>query len=332
VSNPIKVATLGFWHVHAAEYANRARQDPDTELVAVWDEDAERGKAAAEALEVVFLDDLDAVLGSDHIEAVTVTTATSEHHAIMLRAAQAGKHIFTEKLLAPTVAAAEDIIEAAERAGIALIVSLPRLYHGYTRAIIEQLEQGGLGDLTFSRIRLSHDGAIAGWLPERFYDPTRAVGGALSDLGCHPAYLTQLFLGTLPETVSATEASRTNRQGEDQAIVIRRYPNGLIGVIETGFLSRDPLSIEIHGTSGSLAYESTGNLLRMRSAGAEAWQQERMVSQDEADPFSRWVSYIRDGGRDDDNLTRAVELTRLVSAANAAAAAGTTVRYPIGVA
>lgn len=332
MSNPIKVATLGFWHVHAAEYANRARQDPDTELVAVWDEDAERGKAAAEALEVVFLDDLDAVLGSDHIEAVTVTTATSEHHAIMLRAAQAGKHIFTEKLLAPTVAAAEDIIEAAERAGIALIVSLPRLYHGYTRAIIEQLEQGGLGDLTFSRIRLSHDGAIAGWLPERFYDPTRAVGGALSDLGCHPAYLTQLFLGTLPETVSATYASRTNRQVEDQAIVTLRYPNGLIGVIETGFLSRDPLSIEIHGTSGSLAYESTGNLLRMRSAGAEAWQQERMVSQDEADPFSRWVSYIRDGGRDDDNLTRAVELTRLVSAANAAAAAGTTVRYPIGVA
>jgi predicted dehydrogenase len=250
----------------------------------------------------------------------------------MLRAAQAGKHVFTEKLLAPTVAAAEDIIEAADRAGIALVVSLPRLYHGYTRAIMEQLKQGGLGDLTFSRIRLSHDGAIAGWLPERFYDPRTAVGGALSDLGCHPAYLTQLFLGTLPETVSATYASRTNRQVEDQAVVTLRYPGGAIGVVETGFLSRDPFSLELHGTSGSLAYESTGTVLRMHGAGAETWQQEQTVPQDETDPFSRWVSHIRERTRADDNLARAVELTRLVTAANAAAATGTTVRYPMAVA
>ena len=32
---------------------------------------------------------------------------------------------------------------------------------------------------------------------------TAAVGGALSDLGCHPVYLTQLILGTSPATVSA---------------------------------------------------------------------------------------------------------------------------------
>jgi predicted dehydrogenase len=58
VSNPIKVAALGFWHVHAAEYAARAREHPDTDLVAVWDDDVARGKAAAEAIGTVFLDDL----------------------------------------------------------------------------------------------------------------------------------------------------------------------------------------------------------------------------------------------------------------------------------
>jgi hypothetical protein len=56
------------------------------------------------------------------------------------------------------------------------------------------------------------------------------------------------------------------------------------------------------------------------------------VPQDEIDPFGRWVGHIRDGTRADDNLTRAVELTRLVTAANVAAATGTTVRYPIAVA
>jgi 1,5-anhydro-D-fructose reductase (1,5-anhydro-D-mannitol-forming) len=82
----------------------------------------------------------------------------------MLRAAQAGKHIFTEKLLAPTVAEAEEIIDTADKAGVALIVSLPRLYHGYTRAIMNELSEQRVGELTYSRIRLSHAGAIAGWL------------------------------------------------------------------------------------------------------------------------------------------------------------------------
>jgi len=122
VSNPIRVAVLGFWHVHAAEYAGWARQHPDTELVAIWDDDQDRGRAAARAVEAAFVADLDKLLARDDIDAVTVTTATSAHREIMLSAAQAGKHIFTEKLLAPTVAEAEEIIETAESAGIAPVV------------------------------------------------------------------------------------------------------------------------------------------------------------------------------------------------------------------
>ena len=327
--NPIKVAVLGFWHVHAAEYAARVRQHPETKLVAVWDDDLARGQAAAEGLDTAFCDDLDDLLTADNVDAVTVTAATSQHHAIMISAANAGKHIFTEKLLAPTVAEAEAIIAAADQADVALVVSLPRLYHGYTRAIVEQLNQGRLGEPTYCRIRLSHDGAIAGWLPERFYDSTAAVGGALSDLGCHPVYLTQLFLGTSPAIVSAIYGSFTSRQVEDQAVVALGYDGGAIGVSEAGFLSRDPFTIEIHGTQASLAYDSTENLLRIRDAGSDAWQP-LAVPDDDADPFAQWVTHIRDGTRADDNLARAVELSRLVSAANTSAATRTTVGYSIG--
>ena len=109
--NPIKVAVLGFWHVHAAEYAAWVRQHPETKLVAVWDDDLARGQAAAESLDTAFCDDLDDLLNADNVDAVTVTAATSQHHAIMISAANAGKHIFTEKLLAPTVAEAEATIE-----------------------------------------------------------------------------------------------------------------------------------------------------------------------------------------------------------------------------
>jgi 1,5-anhydro-D-fructose reductase (1,5-anhydro-D-mannitol-forming) len=329
VPNPIKVAVLGFWHVHAADYASQIRRHPDTELVAVWDDDSARGQSAAEALDTSFVGDLDDLLIRDNVDAVTVTTATTQHRPIMISAANAGKHIFTEKLLAPTVAEAEEIIGAADQADVALVVSLPRLYHGYARAIVEELNQGRLGEPTHCRVRLSHDGAVAGWLPDRFYDSAAAVGGALSDLGCHPAYLTQLFLGASPATVSATYGSYTKRRVEDQAVVTLGYDGGAIGVVETGFLSRDPFTIEIHGTQASLAYESTENLLRMREAGSDMWQP-LAVAQDDQDPFAQWVTHIRNRTRADDNLTRAVDLSRLVSAANASAATGTAVRYRIG--
>jgi 1,5-anhydro-D-fructose reductase (1,5-anhydro-D-mannitol-forming) len=95
VPDPITVAVLGFWHVHAAEYAVRVHQHPGTKLVTVWDDDPARGRAAADAVDAAFVGDVDNLVARDDIDAVTVTTATSAHRAIMLRAVQAGKHIFT---------------------------------------------------------------------------------------------------------------------------------------------------------------------------------------------------------------------------------------------
>ena len=50
----IKVAMLSFWHVHAKDYARLAAEHTDTEIVAVWDEDQQRGLEKAEELGVHF--------------------------------------------------------------------------------------------------------------------------------------------------------------------------------------------------------------------------------------------------------------------------------------
>jgi predicted dehydrogenase len=40
----IRLAILGFWHVHADDYAREAQEHPRTEIVAAWDEDPQRGE------------------------------------------------------------------------------------------------------------------------------------------------------------------------------------------------------------------------------------------------------------------------------------------------
>jgi 1,5-anhydro-D-fructose reductase (1,5-anhydro-D-mannitol-forming) len=322
VSTTLRVGVAGFWHVHAAQYAALAQAHPETELVAVWDDDQNRRAAGARQFDVDGVGSLEELLA--RTDGVIVTTATSAHREVMITIAEAGRHLFAEKVLAPTVHQAAEIIAAADRSGVSVVVSLPRLYHGYTRALSEIVKDERLGRLTYARVRLCHNGATAGWLPERFFDPEEAVGGALVDLGCHPVYLTQLFLGERPETVSACYRSVTGRAVEDQAVVTLGYPDGAIGVVETGFVSEPGFSIELSGSRGSARYSDDGTGLRIR-AGTEVAS--APVPSDGQDAFGQWVDHVRSGTRADDNLARAVELTRMIVAANDAAASRRTVRY-----
>ena len=156
----IRVAILSFWHVHAKDYARQAAEHPETEIVAVWDEVPSRGRQQAEALGVPFYEELGALLAQPDIHAVIVVTPTSMHREVMLAAAAAGKHIFTEKVLALTTSESKAIAAAVEAVGVKLTVSLPRLYMAFTQAILSVLQEGLLGQLTLVRTRLAHDGAL----------------------------------------------------------------------------------------------------------------------------------------------------------------------------
>jgi 1,5-anhydro-D-fructose reductase (1,5-anhydro-D-mannitol-forming) len=330
-AGPIRVAALGFWHVHAPDYCTAATRHEATELVAVWDDDEDRGRSGAAQFDVPYAADLDRVLDSD-VDAVIVTAETSRHREVITAAAAAGKHIFTEKMLAPTVDEADEIVAAVDANDVRLMVSLPRLYAGYTQTVREVIDHGVLGELTYGRVRLSHAGAVGSpgggpWLPDRFFDPDEAIGGALTDLGCHPVYLTQFFLGTFPDTVSATYRSLTHRAVEDHAVVTVGYADQRIGVIEAGFVSDDKFSIEIMGTAGWLTYRHEDGVVR---AGGPAFGQSPQtlpLHPGAPSPFDQWVRHIVDCSRADDNIARAVELTRLVVAANEAAATGATILY-----
>ncbi|MDR6972223.1 Gfo/Idh/MocA family oxidoreductase [Leifsonia shinshuensis] len=326
MSHPLAVAAIGFWHVHAGDYARNVQQHPDTTLVAVWDDDEQRGRAAADEFGVEFVADLDELLARPELDAVTVTTATDQHRDVIGRAIAAGKHVFTEKILAPTVTESEELVELARQAGVALVVSLPRLSDDYTVAIERILDEGTLGELTYSRVRLAHDGWVARWLPDRFGDPAAAIGGALTDLGCHPAYLTRLFHRAEPLSISASYGSVTGRPVEDNAVVTAEFPGGRLGVFEASVVTTPgAFTVELRGTAGSLMFGFRGErLLAKGGAFGDGWQEIPLPDR-RPGPFAQWVQHIHDGTTADDNLRHAVELTRMVVAANESAASGRAV-------
>ena len=210
------------------------------------------------------------------------------------------------------------------------VISLPRLYAGYTQAIREVLAGGAIGEPTYLRVRASHDGALPsaanpqGWLPERFFDPRQSAGGVTIDFGAHPLYLSAHLLGK-PEEVSAVYGRVTGRAVEDQSVVTMLYPNGALGVAEASFLgSSARFLVEAHGTDGSLLYDPSGGL-RTRRRGAERWSAAQ-VSADGGSPFGRWVELSSAGRTDPENVRAALELSALAEAANLSAHEGRPVR------
>jgi 1,5-anhydro-D-fructose reductase (1,5-anhydro-D-mannitol-forming) len=326
----IRVAMLSFWHVHARDYIRQSLEHPDVEIVAAWDEEPERGRAQAAKLGVPFYDTLDELLAQSDIDGVIVDTPTNMHHDVMIAAARAGKHIFTEKVIAPTLDECDEILGEIEHAGVKLMVSLPRLNAGYTLAIQDILARNLLGTLTQVRVRVSHNGAIStpenpqGWLPAHFFNLEQCGGGVLIDFGCHPMYLTRLFLG-LPESVSASFGYLTGREVEDNAVVTLRYPGGQLGIVEAGFVNRfSPFTIEVHGTEGSLLYGTPEDKLLMRSSlsgtpGGDSWHEITPLPNDRPLAFEQWILHIQQGTVATENIQIARELTLLMEAANISA-------------
>jgi 1,5-anhydro-D-fructose reductase (1,5-anhydro-D-mannitol-forming) len=313
----IRVAMLSYWHVHAWDYTKQVHANPNSVVAAVWDEIPARGQEAADKLGVPFIADLDELLARTDIDAVVVDTPTNIHRDVMIKAARAGKHIFTEKVIAPTLKEVNEILAAIREAGVKLTVSLPRLNDSYTLTAQDVISQGLLGQLTLARVRLSHGGAIANWLPQHFYNLEQCGGGALIDLGCHPMYLVRLFLG-LPQSVSATFGYITGKEVEDNAAATLRYENGAIGIVEAGFVnSHSPFSVEIHGTEGTLLYGLPDEVIRVRSNKLNASEWVTIEKKDNRIPaYDQWVQHVLNGTEAEENIALAVDLTKLMEASN----------------
>jgi 1,5-anhydro-D-fructose reductase (1,5-anhydro-D-mannitol-forming) len=102
--------------------------------------------------------------------------------------------------------------------------------------------------------------------------------------------------------------------------VVVGYGDQQIGVIEAGFASSNPFTIELFGTDGTLTYTDAGNVLTVNG-------EQVPVPEHSPEPFAQWVDHITNGTRADDNIARALELTRLVVAANEAAETGHAIAY-----
>lgn len=248
----LKVAMLGKWHVHAEGYARELLQTGKVEITAVWDDDAERGKEWAKRLNTDFEPCLDTLLARTDVEAVICGNATTAHRDVIIKAAKARKHIFTEKALAPTLAECEEIKKAIVGSGVTFVISYPMRGSGVIKFARKMMAQGAFGKVSLVRIRNGHNGVSGNWLPAYWFEKKDAAGGAMMDLGCHPIY-TLAYLCGKPKRITGMFSAPFGSKVDENAVAVAEFADGLIGIGETSFITyNSPEMIEIYGSEGTL--------------------------------------------------------------------------------
>lgn len=189
------------------------------------------------------------LLADDRVEAVTIGLPHHLHHPVAAEAIAAGKDVLVEKPLALTVAECDDLIARADRAGVQIGVSHNQVFDRTHMRAHELIQSGAIGTPSFMRMRLGLSSTPPGWRADAAY----VGGGMLFDAGVHRFYLARYLLGEMEVVASCLDAPPI--EGEQLAIVVLRFENGGIGVIEANY-SGAPRSfddsLEITGTKGAI--------------------------------------------------------------------------------
>lgn len=322
----MKAAMIGTWHVHTEGYAEEFNGDPRCRLTAVWDPQEDRAKSFAKKFGCKAFTDLDRLFAEGDFDSVIVCSATSEHVPLMVRAAEAGKNIFTEKVLAVTAAGAEQIRLAVEKSGVRFVISYPHKTNPGLILAKKMIDGGALGKITYARVRNAHDGSLAGWLPAHFYNREQCGGGAMIDLGAHPMYTLLWFLGE-PETVSSAFTTVTGVPVEDNAVSILTYANGAIAVSETGFVSTfGNYSMEVVGTEGAVRIVDGRTETTDRAAEGK-WIPAALPPAPPS-PMKQWIGLVTENiPAPEFGVEEAVRLSRLMETAYRASAQNICARY-----
>ncbi|MEV3988049.1 Gfo/Idh/MocA family oxidoreductase [Streptomyces sp. NPDC049837] len=254
-------------------------------LAAVCGRDAAAVRAAADkhgwaAAETDWRD----LVVRDDVDVVDICTPGDSHAEIAVAALEAGKHVLCEKPLANTVAEAEAMVAAAERARTRGQVAMVGFNYrrvpamAYARGLIAD---GRLGALRHVRVTYLQD-----WLVDPDFPLTwrlerkHAGSGALGDLGAHIVDLAQYLAGeplvgvsALTETFvrerpllagapAGLSASGGAERGavtvDDAAVFTGRLASGALVSFEATRMAagrKNALRLEINGERGSLAFD-----------------------------------------------------------------------------
>ena len=276
-SEEVRVGILGVAHVgHAAGYARALGRLEGVEVVAVSDEEPERGRSYAERFGIpAFYPEVGDLLDRDDVAAVVVCSPTDEHAALVTAAARAGKHVLCEKPIATRLEDARAMIAACDAAAVQIHLAFGLRFFPAVRKAKELIEVGEIGDLCAMSGGNRGIPPLPPAYPPWITDQGRAGGGALIDHSVHVTDAMRFLSGAEATSVFAETGTlfREELAVDDAALLLLRFGEEVAASVDPSWSlpAANPFHYDFYlrvlGSAGLIAIDETRQSLKVTRPG-----------------------------------------------------------------
>ncbi len=223
-------------------------------VAVVYSRSVERGEAFKQRWDVpAATTSIEDAVAHPDVDTVVIGLPNDMHEQAVAAAVGAGKAVLCTKPLARTAEEAERIVRLVEAAGVFGGYLEDLVYTPKTLKAVAAVGRGAIGDVMWVRSRETHPGPHSAW----FWDPKKAGGGCIVDLGCHCIEIIRSYVGKGNRPVEVLCWSDTlvhPIEAEDNAIALIRFESGALGQFEVSWAFRGGMDLrdEVAGTEGTI--------------------------------------------------------------------------------
>jgi predicted dehydrogenase len=260
----MRIGILGGGGIIAAHAQGYNSPDARGQVVAV----AEPNPARAAVIHKLFGPDVRIerdykdVLAAKDIDAVDIILPHFLHLPATVEAAQSGKPVLVEKVMARNIYECDRMIEACERASVSLTVCHDRRYHADWMGLKQVVDSGVLGEILYWK--LDHNQNVL--FPEGAWVRTRdgLGGGAIMSCLTHQIDSLRWYGGEVASITCKIKVVAERMEGETFGIIAADMASGALAQLSINWFTRSNAAenglwyemVQVCGTQGEAYYMS----------------------------------------------------------------------------
>lgn len=233
MSKKLKIGLLGAGRIGKLHGNNISYHIPNAKIVAMADPMLNDDmKAWANELGFEAYDDPEKIFSNPDIDAVFICSSTDTHADFIIKAAQAGKHIFCEKPIHTDISRIKEAIDAAKKAKVKLQIGFVRRFDHNHKKVHDIIASGKLGEPNVVKVTSRDpDHPPVGYIKDS--------GGMFFDMTIHDFDMAGYLAGSEITEVMAYGACLSDIADEykkyddvDTATIMLKFKNGALGIID----------------------------------------------------------------------------------------------------
>lgn len=313
-----RVAGINFDHMHMGDLLRMAHEHPQAEIVGICDEIPARMESAIANFKLpgdrVFTD-YRKCIDMTKPDIVILCPATAQHAAWTEKVAALGVNILMEKPFAATLAQADRMIAAVQKAGKLLAINWPLRWYPSHVTAKRMIDEGAIGEVievhyydgnrgplrhVADKVIVPEDVANSEKAKSWWYSKAHGGGSLLDYLGYGTTLGTWFMGGRAPIEVTAVVDQPAGLEVDEHSVTIARYESGLSKFETRWGTFTDPWTLQpqpkcgfiIVGSKGTVSSYDYENTIRAQTRENESGE---VVPVDELKaPMRNPIEYVLD--------------------------------------